>query len=195
MLARLDLPHRVQAGEGAFYGPKLEFALTDRQGRPWQCGTIQFDLVMPARFGLEYVDADGERRPMVMLHRALYGSLERFLGILLEHHGPALPAWLAPMQARVLPVAERHLPRAEEAVARLRAAGLRAEPAGPGESLGRRAALAREDGVPFVAVIGDAEASDGTVALRSREGRLRLGWEEFPDRLAALCAAPEGVRG
>lgn len=193
VLERLGLPHRVQAGEGAFYGPKLEFSLKDRQGRDWQCGTIQFDLAMPASFGLRYFDEAGDARPMVLLHRALYGSLERFLGILLEQNGPFLPPWLAPVQVRALPVAERHLGAARDLLQRLRKAGLRAELGDPDESLGRRAAEARQDGVPFTAVIGDAEADAGKAAIQFREprnrvARLSLAWEEAVVFLAERCA-------
>ncbi|HVV88507.1 MAG TPA: threonine--tRNA ligase, partial [Kofleriaceae bacterium] len=121
----LGVPFTVQPGGGAFYGPKLEFVLRDRRGRAWQLGTIQLDLVMPRRFDLRYVDRDGERRHPAMLHRALYGSIERFLGVLLEHHGATLPAWLAPEQVAVLPVGAEQDGCAREAAARLAAAGLR----------------------------------------------------------------------
>jgi threonyl-tRNA synthetase len=190
VLERLDVPFRLQEGEGAFYGPKLEFTLKDRQGREWQCGTIQFDLVMPPRFGLEYVDADGERKPMVMLHRALYGSLERFLGILLEHHGPFLPPWLAPAQARVLPVSGRHLGWAETVAGRLREAGIRCGISPPDESLPKRIALANEEAVPFVAVVGDREAGAESVSIRSREGVEVLQLEEAVGKLARRCDLP-----
>ncbi|MDQ3033240.1 MAG: threonine--tRNA ligase, partial [Myxococcota bacterium] len=122
-LERAREPHRVQPGAGAFYGPKIEIALRDRAGRVWQCGTIQMDLVMPVRFDLRYVDAGGDKRGMVMLHRALYGSLERFLGMLLEHHGAALPAWLAPEQIAVLPVSRAQHDVAQERARRLREDG------------------------------------------------------------------------
>jgi threonyl-tRNA synthetase len=189
-LGRLGLPYREQPGEGAFYGPKLEFVLEDSRGRAWQCGTIQYDLVMPARFGIRYFDADGTARPMVMLHRALYGSLERFLGILLEHHGPFLPAWLAPEQVRVLPIAAAQAEAAREAARVFRALGMRCGDGDADDSLGRRVALARRDGVPFLAVIGAREAAAGRVALRTREGDLDLDREAAGRYLASACAVP-----
>jgi len=186
IVERLGVPHEVQPGGGAFYGPKLEFVLRDRRGRPWQLGTIQLDLVMPQRFGVRYVDAGGERRHVVMLHRALFGSIERFMGILLEHHGGALPAWLAPEQVSVVPIHADQRVAASELVGRLAAAGLRARLDDAGETLARRIAIAHHDGVPFVAVIGARELRDGTVALRSS----KAGQEILPvdDAVTALVA-------
>lgn len=166
VLDRLGLPYALQPGGGAFYGPKLEFILQDRRGRAWQCGTIQFDLVMPARFGLRYFDEAGDAQPLVMLHRAMFGSLERFLGMVLEQHGPFLPPWLAPVQARVFPVGESHAPAAADLLERLRSAGLRCDLAPADESLSRRMAFARKEGVAILAVIGEREAASGTVALK-----------------------------
>ncbi len=171
VVAGLGLPCEVQPGAGAIYGPKLEFVLRDRRGRPWQCGTIQLDFVMPQRFDLRYVDAGGERRHLVMLHRALFGSIERFLGVLLEHHGAALPAWLAPEQVAVMPIAAAHQARAAELHARLAGAGLRSRLDDDDRTLARRIAQAHHDGVPFVAVVGQREVDDGTVAIRSRDDR------------------------
>ena len=154
VLARLGVAYSEQPGGGAFYGPKLEFVLQDRHGRDWSCGTIQFDLVMPPRFDLRYVDAGGERRHPVMLHRALYGSLERFFGMLLEHYGAALPAWLCPLQVLVMPIAEAHEAWATAVVERLRGAGLRVASDFRRETLAKRIAEAHAGAVPFVAVIG-----------------------------------------
>ena len=190
VLDRLGAPFMVQRGSGAFYGPKLEFILKDRQGREWQCGTIQFDLVMPKSFSLEYTDADGERKPLVLLHRALYGSLERFLGILLEHHGPFLPPWLAPVQARVLPVADRHAERASALARRLRAEGVRCDVAAADESLGKRIALARHDAVAFVIAVGDRETAGGPIGLRTRDGQESLSPDEAMAFVKARCAPP-----
>lgn len=189
-LARLGLPYREQPGEGAFYGPKLEFILEDRRGRAWQCGTIQYDMVMPARFGLRYFDADGTARPLVMLHRALYGSLERFMGILLEQHGAFLPPWLAPEQVRVLPIGKAQADAAREAALAFRALGLRCGESGTEDSLGRRVAMARRDGVPFLAIVGEREAAAGKVALRMRAGNAELAREAAARYLASACAAP-----
>lgn len=167
-LDRRGEPYRVQPGGGAFYGPKIEIALRDRAGRAWQCGTIQMDLVMPVRFGLEYVERSGEKQPLVMLHRALYGSLERFLGIVLEQHGAWLPAWIAPEQVAVLPVSPAQDEVARARARALREAGARVSIDAREESLARRIAEARERGVPFVAVVGAREAEAGSVALRAQ---------------------------
>lgn len=190
VVARLGVPHEVQPKGGAFYGPKLEFVLRDRLGRAWQCGTIQFDLVMPRRFDLRYVDSGGERRHPVMLHRALFGSLERFLGVLLEHHAGALPAWLAPEQLVVLPIAEEHAPWAEQVRARLAREGVRAEVDASSESLGRRIVAAHERGVPLVAIVGAREVASQGVALRAKGERRALALEEAAAEIVARCAPP-----
>ena len=168
----------VQPGGGAFYGPKVEIALRDRAGRAWQCGTIQLDLVMPSRFGLRYVAASGERLPFVMLHRALYGSLERFMGMLLEHHGARLPMWLAPEQVAVLPVSARE----QEHAARVRDAladeGLRVCLEGGDASLSKRVAGAHERAIPWAVIIGPREVERGEVSLRSRDIRKVVSLDE-----------------
>ena len=179
----------MQPGAGAFYGPKLEFALRDRHGRSWQCGTIQFDLVLPKRFGLTYVAASGVREYPVMLHRALYGSLERFLGIVLEQHGAQLPGWLAPLQARLLPVSASQLAAAEIFKAQLEQRGLRAEVCAE-ESLARRIAEAHARAVPYVAVVGAREAAAGSVSLRQRGSQRELPIDTAADELEQLCALP-----
>lgn len=158
---------RIQPGEGAFYGPKIELAASDRAGRKWQCGTIQLDYFMPQRFGAFYVAADGSRQPLVMLHRAMLGSFERFAGILLEHHAGRLPAWLAPEVVRVLPVARAQAAYAADVVRALRARGVRATCDAEDGSLPRRIRDAHMQKVSFVAVVGAREAAAGTVALRS----------------------------
>jgi threonyl-tRNA synthetase len=179
----------ISPGGGAFYGPKLELGLRDRRGRLWQCGTIQHDLVMPRRFELQYVDAGGARRHTVMLHRALFGSIERFLGILLEHHGAALPAWLAPVQVAVLPVGADQRAAAAAVAAELARAGLRAR-VDADDSLARRIAIAHDDGVAVVAVIGAREVADGTVALRRGADRRTLPVAAAVAELVAACAPP-----
>ena len=189
-LGDLGWDYEVQVGEGAFYGPKIEFALRDRNGRAWQCGTIQMDLVMPGRFGQVYVDASGERRPLLMLHRALYGSLERFMGLLLEHYGPALPAWLAPVQVRVLPVGEGQLAYAREVLERLVMRGIRAELDEDG-SLSKRLARAHVDGVPFQLIAGAKELAAGELSCRSASGQRRAAAGEIIGGLIADCAWPE----
>jgi threonyl-tRNA synthetase len=187
----LGLPLQLQPGAGAIYGPKLEFQLRDRRARIWQCGTVQLDFVMPQRFDVRYADASGERRHVVMLHRALYGSLERFMGLLLEQHGAALPAWLAPEQVVVVPVtpeeaAQRQ--RAEEVVAQLVAAGLRARLDDQRESLSRRIALAHHLGVPYVAIVGEREVAAGTVAVRGRDGQWAAAAGAAIEQLAQRCS-------
>ncbi|HZI15406.1 MAG TPA: threonine--tRNA ligase [Myxococcus sp.] len=179
---------RMQPGQGAFYGPKLEFVLKDRLGRAWQCGTIQLDLVLPERFDLRYVDASGARVRPVMLHRALLGSLERFIGVLLEHHGGALPAWLAPEQVVVAPVGEAAVEYAERFAARLREAGCRVGVDARGESLSRKIVDAHGAGVPWVVVVGNREGAAGGVRLRQRDGAQKdLPWDAAVAELVAAC--------
>ena len=186
----LGLPYVVQPGAGAIYGPKLEFILCDRRGREWQCGTIQLDFVMPQRFDVRYVDTGGHKRHLVMIHRALFGSLERFIGVLLEHHGAALPAWIAPEQVAVVPVAPTHREHAAEVVAELVRAGLRARLDGDDETLAQRIAIANHDGVPFVIVIGDRELADGTLAVRLRAGKFAAPRGEAIADLARRAVPP-----
>lgn len=187
---RAGMPPSLQPGEGAFYGPKLELRLRDRLGRLWQCGTIQCDFVMPERFALEYVGVDGQRRRPVMLHRALYGSIERFIGILLEHSAGKLPPWLAPEQVRVLPVAADQQEHASALLAALRAAGVRASLVDAGERLGTRVAAARELAIPFVAVLGPREAAAGKVSLNADAGAGALAVEEAIERVRRAVAPP-----
>ena len=187
----LALPHEVAPGGGAFYGPKLEFVLHDRRGRPWQCGTIQLDLVMPHQFDVRYVTPSGEREHVVMLHRALYGSIERFLGILLEHHRGALPAWLAPEQVAVVPIADAQHAQARQLADQLAQRGLRVRiDADSGATLARRVAIAHHDGVPLVAVIGAREVETDRVALRAGGERLGLPREAAIDELVRRCGVP-----
>jgi threonyl-tRNA synthetase len=159
-------------GGGAFYGPKLDFVLDDRGGRAWQCGTIQLDMVLPERFDLRYVDAGGAAARPVVLHRALYGSIERFLAVLLEHHGAALPAWLAPEQVRVTPLGgdARVGAAAAALAASLVAAGVRAHLEPGDATLSRRVRDAHHLGIPWLAVVGPREAARGTVSVRGLRG-------------------------
>ena len=178
----------MQPGQGAFYGPKLEFVLKDRLGRNWQCGTIQLDLVLPERFDLHYVDASGRKRRPMMIHRAMLGSLERFIGILLEHHGGALPAWLAPEQVVVAPVCEAASGYAERFVAKLREVGCRASVDARGESLSRKIVDAHQAGVPWLVVVGNRAVEKNAVRLRRRDGEQHdLPWDEAVAALAAEC--------
>src|SRR5216683_603375 len=166
------LDFHPQPGQGAFYGPKLDFSLKDRLGRLWQCGTIQLDYVLPERFDIHYVGSGGDRRKPVVLHRALFGSLERFIGILLEHYRGALPAWLAPEQVLLAPVGSAD-GYAESVLQRLSAANLRARIDCQPDSLARKVVEAYEQGIPFVVVVGPRERAAGSVRIRERSGRQR----------------------
>ncbi len=192
--ARAGLDCRPQPGEGAFYGPKLEFVLKDRLGRDWQCGTIQLDLVLPERFDLSYVDASGQKRRPMMLHRAMLGSLERFIGILLEHHEGALPAWLAPRQVVVAPLGEGQVADAERFAARLRAADCRVAVDARAESLSRKIVDAHQDGVPWLVVVGRREVEKNAVSLRRRDGtQAALSQDDAVALLVAECQPASAV--
>lgn len=192
---RAGLACRVKPGEGAFYGPKLEFELGDRHGRRWQCGTIQLDFVLPERFELTYDDSSGLRARPAMLHRAMVGSLERFLGILLEHYEGRLPAWLAPEQVRVLPVHPEQRLYAEEVVARLREQGLRAALDASNLSLGRRVAEAHALRVPLLWVVGAREQAERSVTERGQNDERRaVPLFDAIERARHACAAPVSSR-
>jgi threonyl-tRNA synthetase len=159
----------LNPGDGAFYGPKIDFHVTDALGRSWQCGTCQVDFFMPERFDLSYADADDEQQRPVMIHRALLGSMERFVGILIEHYAGRFPLWLAPVQAVVLPVADRHNDHAERVAAELREAGVRVEVDARTESVGKKIRDAELGHYPYMLVVGDREQEEGAVAVRSHE--------------------------
>src|SRR3984957_983515 len=168
-LEAAGIPYVVAEGEGAFYAPKIDVHVRDAIGRRWQVSTLQVDFQMPQRFGMEYVGADNNRHLPYMIHRALFGSVERFFAILLEHYAGAFPAWLAPVQARVLPVRDDHQPYAETVVAALRAAGLRADIAAADEPLGSRVRKAKLEKLPYPLVVGDDDVAAGTVGVNSRD--------------------------
>ena len=172
-LEGMGLAYKVNPGEGAFYGPKLEFVLRDAIGRDWQCGTLQVDMNLPERFGIEYVDEDGQRKRPVMLHRALFGSLERFIGILIEHHAGKLPVWLAPVQAVVLSITEEHAAYAQDVAQLLRGVGLRAEADVRNEKIGYKIREQTLQRVPFLLVAGRKERDAGAIAIRSNDGENR----------------------
>jgi threonyl-tRNA synthetase len=161
-------PYVINAGDGAFYGPKIDFDVTDALGRKWQCSTIQLDYQIPQRFGLKYIGADNAEHQPVVIHRAIFGSFERFIALLIEHYGGAFPLWLAPVQAVVLPIADRHLDYAEDVRRRLTVAGLRVEVDGRQEKIGYKIREAQLQKVPYMLVVGDKEAAGSTVAVRSR---------------------------
>src|SRR3954453_19764624 len=185
------LEYEVNEGDGAFYGPKIDLHMTDAIGRSWQLGTVQLDYVMPERFEITYTGADNAEHRPVMIHRALMGSFERFLGILIEHYAGEFPLWLAPLQPLALPIADRHNDYAAEARDKLRAAGLRAEVDDRTESVGRKIRDAELAKVPYMLVVGDREAEAGTARLRRpREGDLgTLALEGIVERLRDEAAA------
>ncbi len=163
-------PYTVNEGDGAFYGPKLDFEVTDAIGRRWQCATVQLDYQLPARFKLTYVGADNAEHQPVVIHRAIFGSFERFIGILIEHFAGAFPLWLAPVQAVVLPIADRHAEFARTVRAELKAAGLRVDLDERQEKIGYKIREAQLQKVPYMLVVGDREAAEGTVSVRTRTG-------------------------
>ena len=169
-LDRMGVAYRINPGEGAFYGPKLEFVLRDAIGRDWQCGTLQVDLNLPERFDICYVNEEGARVRPVMLHRALFGSLERFTGILLEHYGGHLPVWLAPQQAVVLTISEGQADYANAILSHLRLARIRAAVDLRNEKIGYKIREHTLQKVPYLLVVGDTEKAEGRVAMRSRTG-------------------------
>jgi threonyl-tRNA synthetase len=167
-LKRMEVPFKYMPGEAVFYGPKIDMKLVDAIGRPWQLSTVQFDFNLPRRFELGYIGEDGSRHQPVMVHRALWGSVERFFGVLIEHYAGAFPAWLAPVQVRVLPISERHLGYAKEVVGRLRSAKIRAEADERNEKVNFKIREAQLEKIPFMLVVGDREQSSGTVGVRNR---------------------------
>ena len=160
----------VNPGDGAFYGPKLDFHIQDCLGRTWQCGTIQLDYQLPGRFDLEYTGADGEKHCPVMIHRVVFGSIERFLGIITEHYAGAFPLWLSPVQARVMPITDRSAEYAKQVAAKLDAAGIRVESDLRNEKIGYKIREAQMQKIPYMLVVGDKEAESGSVAVRTRAG-------------------------
>ncbi|HFD15636.1 MAG TPA: threonine--tRNA ligase [Rhodospirillales bacterium] len=190
-LERKGIEWKLQPGEGAFYGPKIEFSLTDCLGRVWQLGTIQLDFSMPERLGATYMAEDGSRRTPVMLHRAILGSIERFIGVLLEHYGGALPAWLAPVQAVVLNITDRQAGYAAKVAESLKNQGFRAEADLRNEKIGYKIREHTIQRVPYLLVVGDREVESGSVAVRTRGGRDlgAMAVEDFARGLAAEIAS------
>ena len=169
-IEELGKPYEINEGDGAFYGPKLDFHLSDSIGRTWQCGTIQLDFQMPERFELEYVGEDGQKHRPVMIHRALLGSIERFIGVITEHFAGAFPTWLAPVQVKVMTITDRSRDWAVEVAKRLDAAGIRVETDLRNEKIGYKIREAQGQKIPYMLVIGDKEAGAGAVAVRTRAG-------------------------
>jgi threonyl-tRNA synthetase len=167
-LKRKNIPFKTIPGEAAFYGPKIDIKLVDAIGRLWQLSTVQFDFTLPERFKLEYVGEDGQRHQPLMVHRALYGSIERFFGVLIEHYAGNFPVWLSPVQVAMIPIAERHAEYAEKVAAELRAAGVRVEVDARSEKMNAKIREHTLQKVPFLLVVGDKEASEGKVSVRTR---------------------------
>ena len=159
----------VNEGDGAFYGPKIDFHLTDSLGRTWQCGTIQLDFQLPQRFEAEYMGADGEKHRPIMIHRVVYGALERFIGILIEHYAGKFPVWLAPVQVKVLPISEKFFGFGEEILKKLKDAGIRCEMDQRDEKIGYKIRSAQMEKVPYMLIVGQKEEETGTVSVRSRD--------------------------
>ena len=168
-ITELGYDYEVNEGDGAFYGPKLDFHLTDCLGRTWQCGTIQLDFQLPERFELEYIGADGEKHRPIMIHRVVFGSIERFIGILTEHFAGAFPTWLAPVQVKFLPIADRHADYAREIMEKLEAKGIRCELDDRSEKTGFKIRAAQMEKVPYMIIVGDKDVEAGTVSVRSRK--------------------------
>ncbi|MDO4305407.1 MAG: threonine--tRNA ligase [Eubacteriales bacterium] len=164
----LGLNYVVNEGDGAFYGPKIDFHLEDSIGRTWQCGTIQLDFQLPLRFNCEYIGADGEKHRPIMIHRVAFGSIERFIGILIEHFAGAFPTWLAPVQVKVLPISEKYMDYGEKVLAKLQEAGIRAEIDTRAEKIGYKIREARLQKIPYMLVVGAKEEEEGKVSVRSR---------------------------
>lgn len=168
-IEKTGVPYQINEGDGAFYGPKLDFHVQDSLGRTWQCGTIQMDMQLPERFDVNYVGEDGEKHRAVMLHRAGYGSLERFIGILIEHFGGAFPTWIAPVQVKVIPVTEKHLEYAKSVAKTLSESNIRVELEEANETLGYKIRKAQMEKVPYMLIVGDKEEKSHTVSIRSRK--------------------------
>lgn len=187
VLKKNGIEYRVNAGDGAFYGPKIDFHVLDALKRSWQCGTIQLDFQMPEKFDLTYIGEDNNKHRPVVIHRAVFGSIDRFMGILTEHYSGAFPLWLSPVQVKLLPVSVVHDEYAEQVRRQLATAGLRVEVDSRNEKLGYRIREAQLEKIPYMLVLGDQEQNDGTISVRSRaENTLfTLSAQEFIQQLTA----------
>ena len=164
------LDYKINEGDGAFYGPKIDFHIEDSLGRSWQCGTIQLDFQLPQRFELEYIGSDGEKHRPIVIHRVIFGSIERFIGILIEHFAGKFPVWLAPVQVKVLPISDNFVEYGSEVIGKLREAGIRCEIDNRNEKIGYKIREARNERVPYMIIVGEQEKTHGNISLRSREG-------------------------
>ena len=179
------VPYQINEGDGAFYGPKLDFHVQDSLGRTWQCGTIQMDMQLPERFDVNYIGEDGEKHRAVMLHRAGYGSLERFIGILIEHYAGAFPTWIAPVQAKIIPVTDKNLEYAKSVAAAMSESDIRVEVEEAKETLGYKIRKAQMEKVPYMIIVGDQEMKGHTISVRSRKNG-DLGSQSLPMFVANL---------
>ena len=192
-ITELGKDFQINPGDGAFYGPKLDFHLSDSLGRTWQCGTIQLDMQMPERFELEYVGEDGEKHRPIMIHRALLGSIERFIGVITEHFAGAFPTWLSPVQVKVLPVTDRAAEYAKDVAAKLDAQGFRVEVDSRNEKIGKKIREAQLEKIPYMLVVGDRDMEAGTVSPRHRaDGDLgAMSLDQFTAMLRQLVDSKE----
>ena len=179
------IPYEINEGDGAFYGPKIDFHLQDSIGRTWQCGTIQLDMQLPEKFNCEYTGEDGLKHRPVMIHRVVYGSIERFIGILIEHYAGSFPVWMAPNQVRVMPITDKQQAYAKEVNDKLFALGYRTQLDDRNEKIGKKIREAQVQKVPFMLIVGEKEAESGTVAVRQRHGG-DLGAMSLGDFIARL---------
>jgi threonyl-tRNA synthetase len=187
-LIAAGIPYKIQAGDGAFYGPKIDFKIEDSMGRKWQCGTIQVDFCQPENFDLSYVASGGAKERPVMIHRAIYGSIERFFGILLEHHKGNLPFWVAPVQVKILTITDAQKQYAADIAAALKKEGLRVVVDNSSEQISAQIKVAQVERVPWMLVLGKKEAEQNTVTLRYLDGK-----QEFGLALDAVIAKAKGL--
>lgn len=173
VLERQGIAYKVNAGDGAFYGPKIDFHILDSLGRSWQCGTVQLDFQMPEKFGCSYIDQQNSRKQPIMIHRAIYGSIERFMAILIEHYAGDFPFWLAPVQASILSISDAHAEYAKAVGEYLQKAGYRVSVDDRSEKIGLKIREGSQQKVPYLLIVGDKEMQDKTVAVRKRpEGNI-----------------------
>lgn len=184
-IREMGVPYTVNEGDGAFYGPKLDFHLKDSIGRTWQCGTIQLDFQLPQRFEAEYTGADGEKHRPIMIHRVIFGSIERFIGILIEHYAGKFPVWLSPVQVKILPVSDKFLEYGRQVAGELKEQGIRVEMDERNEKLGYKIRQARGERIPYLVILGEKEQASGTLSVRCRDAKEEgqdmgeMGMEEF----------------
>ena len=189
-LEEMNLPYKINEGDGAFYGPKIDFHLEDSLGRTWQCGTIQLDFQLPQRFELDYIGSDGEKHRPVMIHRVAFGSIERFIGILIEHYAGKFPVWIAPTQVKILPISDKFNAYAQEVKDALFAKGLRVEIDDRAEKIGFKIREAQLEKVPYMLVVGEKEVEANAVSVRSRD-KGEMGSLSVDEFVAMVCKEVE----